>query len=312
MKTTKIIPKSKQEWLALRKPFLNSTDIAALFGASPYVTMFELYYRHAEGLEADFTENDRMKWGTRLEPIIAAGVAEDNKWEIRKVDEYIFCKEHRCGSSYDFAVIDSLGNYEVDKAGLEIKNVDSLQFKEGWIVEDDYIEAPVHIEIQVQHQMLMSGLKKTYIVALVGGNSIFVIEREFDEEIGQQILKRIDDFWKRVDEKNPPPPDFPADAEFLAKLMKASTPGEVYTEENELLKSMVLQYKAAADEEKRQVETKKTLKAKMLEIIKDAEKAVGDGFSISAGTRGDTFIEAFTRQGYRDFRVFIKKEKTDA
>ena len=51
------------------------------------------------------------------------------------------------------------------------------------------------------------------------------------------------------------------------------------------------------------------VKAKLLMRIGDAEKALGDGYSISASAIKPTKIEAYERAGYRDFRVTVKKSK---
>ena len=73
-----LVPDNEAQWLEWRKADLTSTEIAALFGASPYTTVYELYHRKAGALPAEaFEVNERMKWGNRLEAAIAAGIAED-------------------------------------------------------------------------------------------------------------------------------------------------------------------------------------------------------------------------------------------
>ena len=55
-------------------------------------------------------------------------------------------------------------------------------------------------------------------------------------------------------------------------------------------------------------EQKDALKAQILFIISDAEKVIGDGYTISAGIVGECEIK-YTRKEYRNFRVNFKKEK---
>ncbi|MCK5561232.1 MAG: YqaJ viral recombinase family protein, partial [Thermoplasmata archaeon] len=157
-----INPSNEKEWLELRTQDITSTEIGALFGISPYVTEYELWHRKKNQTIVDFEENERMKWGTLLQDSIAAGIAEEQGWQIRRMDEYIRGSELRLGSSFDFSIEPDEANK--DKALLEIKNVDSLIFKQQWLKNEETgkLEAPLHIEIQVQHQLLVSGRQYAY------------------------------------------------------------------------------------------------------------------------------------------------------
>jgi predicted phage-related endonuclease len=66
-----ITPDSQDHWLQLRTQDVTSTESAALFGMSPYVTQFELWHRKKSGEQPEFKTNERMRWGNRLEAAIA-------------------------------------------------------------------------------------------------------------------------------------------------------------------------------------------------------------------------------------------------
>jgi hypothetical protein len=72
-----ITPDSQDHWLQLRTQDVTSTESAALFGMSPYVTQFELWHRKKSGEQPEFKTNERMRWGNRLEAAIAHGIAEE-------------------------------------------------------------------------------------------------------------------------------------------------------------------------------------------------------------------------------------------
>ena len=61
--TEVIITRDEQHWLELRTKDLTSTDIAALFGLSPYKTAFELFHEKRDGQVVKLKPNERMKWG---------------------------------------------------------------------------------------------------------------------------------------------------------------------------------------------------------------------------------------------------------
>jgi len=324
-----IIPTDKNHWLALRRQDVTSTEVSALFGLSPYMTEFELWMRKKHQTEVEFEENERMKWGTRLQDAIAYGVAVDEQLFIRPAPEYCRIPDLRIGSSFDFIVTDGVYKYKrdqspagidselkdeviqtsspQDKAILEIKNVDSLQFRNGWLIDDEGVtEAPPYIELQVQQQMLIKDLPSTKIRALIGGNTVAKIERQADLDIHSEIKIRVKKFWDSIDSNTPPPIDFERDAKFISKLYGFAEPGKVI-EADFRLHDLAQKYKDASDWEKKYKTSKEGLKAEMLSIMGSAEKAMHAKFSISAGVVGPSRIEAFERAGYRLFKVnFIK------
>lgn len=295
-----INPKDREHWLKLRAEDITSTECAALFGLSPYQTLFELWHRHRDNLIVEIEENERMKWGTRLQDSIALGVAEDQGWKVRRMDEYIRNPELKMGSSFDFAIED---------AGLlEVKNVDSLQFRDGWAVEGDDVEAPPHIEIQVQHQLAVSGRSFAYIAALVGGNRVALIKREPDEKIISEIKKRVASFWFTIAAGEEPKPDFSRDSAFIARLHSYAEPGKILDAHGvEEIADLAAQYRAFGNAKKQAEEQQKAVKAQLLMKIGDAEKVKGEMFTISAGIIGPKHVE-YDTAGYRDFRISWKKE----
>jgi putative phage-type endonuclease len=293
-------PENKEEWLKMRQSNVNSTEISALFGISPYQTEFELFHNFMDRSLDNFQENERTKWGNRLESAIAQGVAEEKNIEIRKMDEYIQLPQVRLGASFDFAI--------GENGLLEIKNVDSLRFKDTWIIEDDMVEAPPHIELQVQQQLLVSGRSFANIAALIGGNKLVHLEREADPGVHERILEVTADFFKKLETGEAPSPDFVRDSDFISRLYRQSTPGLIVNADTEI-ENLAAQYAYQAAVKKNAQEEQDAIKARILTMAPDAEKILGQGFSISMGTTKDSFVEAHTRAGYRQFRVNFKKVK---
>lgn len=295
-KRERITPEDREHWLRLRMEDLTSTEVAALFGISPYLTRFELHHRKRSGEVVEFEPTERMRWGTRLEDAIAAGIAEDRGWKTRRINRYMRIPDLRAGSSFDYEIVGD------ETAILEVKNVDGIIFAQQWEEADDgSIEAPPHIEIQVQHQLLVSGREKAYIGALIGGNRVVVLERVPDPAVQQRIIEEVGAFWSATE---PPEIDYARDAAFVASLYAYAEPGKVI--EDPGIGDFIQEYQAAGEDEKKAKEAKDAAKAKILEAIGDAEKVLGEGWSVSAGMVGPAEI-AYTRKGYRGFRVNRKK-----
>lgn len=302
-----ITPEDHDHWLRLRIEDVTSTETSCLFGFNPYQTHYELWHRKKNQEIVKLEENERMKWGNRLESAIGHGIAEDHGWNIMPFKDYGRVPGLRAGSSFDFKIFDHEQNHE---GLLEIKNVDALQIKEKWIIEEGkVVEAPPHIEIQVQHQLMMTGLPVAYIGALVGGNSVQLLKRTPQPEIIKKIKMKIENFWYTIDQNIEPKPDFIQDADFIIALNQIAEPGKVMDATgDEVIESLVNQYKDASDQEKTFGNLKKATKAQILELIGDHEKVVAPGFSISAGVVGPAEV-AYTRDGYRNFRVYKRKPK---
>lgn len=305
MKRQILLPKSRQAWLEFRIQDLTSTEISALFGCNPYFSLYELWHQKKGAQIVELEENARMLWGTRLQDAIAQGIADDMGLShlLSPMPEYMRLPEHRLGASFDF----SLGM----DTGLEIKNVDALKFREGWIVDEEgEIEAPPHIEFQVQQQLLITGWSVWYIGALVGGNQVHRIERRPNQEVHAAILSESAKFWASIEQDTPPPPEFPRDAQAVIKLYGHAEPNkilEAYSSDE--IKRLADEYTMAQKAESAAKSLKDTAKAKLLTLIGDHEKVLGDGFTISAGVVGPARVEAYDRRAYRGFRVSRKQIK---
>jgi len=337
-----ITPDNEAHWLALRREDLTSTDIAALFGLSPRKTHFELWHEKKSGVCAEFQDNERMECGREFEPVVAKIVARRMDWTIRPMKEYMRIEGLRVGSSFDFRIRAPVpfvmcdaclfvskgnatacalcgghalstdaapcGDTEAD-AILEIKCVDFLQFRDGWTIDEGFIEAPAHIELQAQHQMLVSGLKRAYIGVMVGGNDIRVIERAVDPQVHAGILAAALDFWKSIDENNPPPPVMPDDAEAVIGMYQFAEPGKLLVAQDDAeLLALVREYLEFKSVSNNAAEQAKVRQAEILQRIGHHEKVIMPDFNVSAGMIGPATV-SYERAGYRNFRVTEKKPK---
>lgn len=317
-----IIPLANEEhWHSLRAADITSTDIAALFDCSPYITRFELWHRKRDGVAGEFEPTERMRWGNRLESAIADGVAEESGSLVRPMKDYRRLPDLRLGSSFDYQIIavddEAPADWPRDAAAgnnpgiLEIKNVDGLQFRDGWIIDDGEgnkdIEAPLHIELQVQHQMLVSGYRWAVIAALVGGNEVKLIYRKADEQVHRAILKRAAQFWTSIDAGDEPAPDFARDLDTIQRLYGIAEPGKlVDLTSDQRVAELVEQHYELGQVIRDQQKDREALKAELLTLIGDAEKVLVGQHTISAGVVGEKEI-SFTRKPYRNFRITRKK-----
>lgn len=292
MTTETILIENEAQWLAERAKDVTSTQVAALFGVSPYLTEFELWHQKRNGIVEAFEENNRTRWGSRLERTIAEMFAEDYALqELHKLNVYMRRGGLRLGASFDFAAFDISAQMVL----VECKNVDFLEWREKWTDT----EAPAHIELQVQTQLLLSGYRRAFIVALVGGNTLVVHERTPDAEVQAKIIDKVAAFWTSVDAGIEPTPDFVRDAERVLAMNSRSDDAVWLDAENdpELL-ALIEQWRAA----KAASETIKPLQAQIALLIGSASKVRTPFGVLSCATN---------KAGARPFRYYPNKETSN-
>lgn len=296
--------KDEAEWLAQRRKAVTSSEIAALFGESPYLTEYEIYHRKKNDLAVTLDDNDRLRWGRRLEAPIAEGLAEDNGWIVKPLKVFMLHSScPRYGSSFDFDI-----RRGSEKGLFEMKNVDYKEYKEKWLVDGDQIEAPIHIELQLQSELEVANSNNPepytfgVIGALIGGNKPIIIERAVDKEIGKLMREKVTSFWHSVDNGFDPQPDFKRDSDII-KLLYSDTSGEEIDLSGnnrfpELLRMYDLAHAAEVDAKKH----KEAVKGEMTTLMGNASIAKCGGVYV---TRKTVKRAGYTVKDteYVDFRV---------
>lgn len=292
MTTTIISIESEAQWLQERAKDVTGTQVSALFDCCPYLTHFELWHQKRNGIVEEFVADNRTTWGNRLERVIAEGfAAERGLHRVRKLDYYARREGLRLGASFDYAA-DVQALPLSPHVLLECKNVDYLEWREKWTET----EAPPHIELQVQTQMMLSGIGRAFIVALVGGNTLVAHERTPEPEVQAKIIEKVSAFWSSVDAGIEPEPDFVRDAERVL-AMNSRSDGGVWldTEHDPELLELINHWLAA----KSAADAVKPLQAQMAIRIGTASKVRTPFGVLSCATN---------KAGARPFRYYPNKE----
>lgn len=193
-------------WHAMRARNLGSSEVAALFDLAREDTpgylssRFALWHIKKGNAPPLFVENPRIKWGVRLEAVIAEAAAEENGWSVQKGGYFT---DHHCtglGASLDYVI-----DYDQKESGpgvLELKAVDWLVHKRSWDSEP-----PPHILLQLMHQLAATGYSWGAVCCLVGGNDLKTYRYAARPAIIADIRRRVTEFWKSIDEGREPPVD---------------------------------------------------------------------------------------------------------
>lgn len=285
--------------------WLGASESAALFDCSPYCTRFELYHIKAGNIPSPFLDDDeRVQAGQFLEPAIAAWASEKWEWSLRNVEEYLVNPNvEQMGASLDFETADG--------EPTEIKNVDSLVFRDGdYEVEGDtLLDAPVHFLIQIQHQLsCRPEAMRGWLVVCVGGNRLYRLEVARHEGLIAKIETEVEAFWQSVHAGIEPKPNFALDAGTISLLYAHQGDETVDMRGNNEFSMLCHEYKDAHGVEKGGKDRKSAALAEIKTMMGDASTAIADdGFKVTSSLVKESTIH---RSAHRRFSI-TRKEKEE-
>lgn len=183
----------REAWLADRRKSVGASEAAAAMGLSFWESPRELYLRK-RGLLPELTETEAMRWGSLLEPLIAAEY--ERRTGNRVVIQQVFLRSTETPMS---ATIDG-----ITEAGypVEFKTIGSFGAK--GLGEEGSDQLPEHWLIQGHQQMLLHGSYRMDFAVLVGGQRLRIFEVERDEDLVEEVIKGVRGFWKCVEEQRAP------------------------------------------------------------------------------------------------------------
>jgi putative phage-type endonuclease len=278
----KIIDKRKmteQDWQTYRtkqtqRLVIGGSEVATVLGVQPNYAKapFILWLEKTGQKEPEQPDNDFIKWGNILEPVVRKQFAIETGF---KVYQNNFVLEH---DEHPFMIANIDGEVQdpsqKGRGVLEIKTTSEWNNKE-WEGE----KVPIAYMAQIQHYLAVTGYQYAYIVVLIGGNKLrwWFIDR--DEEIINSIIQAEIDFLDKV--KNEIPPTIggtEGESQYIAGLYPDSIEEEMsipqqiedlaneYNELDELVKASKKRMESIKNQIKLEGKEFKTLKGKQYQI----------------------------------------------
>lgn len=219
---------SRDQWLQLRRQDVTASVVGALLGVSDYVSAYGLWALKSGRIEEDPEDNPAMKRGRLLEPVALALLAEERPtWAIEAPGVYLRDPAVRLGATPDaYATRPDIAGRGV----VQVKTTVDVVFKKKWVDPDTReIVPPLWIVAQAIVEAHLSGASwATVAVLVVGfGLDLHVIDIPIHKGLIARLEREVGDFWRRVAENDPPPPDFGHDGEVIAGLYADDDGSEV-------------------------------------------------------------------------------------
>lgn len=208
---------NKDLWKDKRSKNIGGSEIAALFGQCPYKSYYELWHEKAGNIKpSDISEDERVLAGQYLEEGILK--LANRKWDLDFYQPHVY---------YEHATVKGMGctpdalSASNPEIMAQVKNVDSLQFSLQWDYEGDIItKAPLHIQLQVHHELEVANKEMSYLIVMVGGNRIMYMPIMRDKELCEVIIHNVSMFWDSIKNKEEPEPDYKIDKNTIKKVRK--------------------------------------------------------------------------------------------
>ncbi len=290
-------PATREEWLQARRSGIGGSDAAAVLGLSPWKSPLALWLEKTGRTPLDAPDPDiqeRLKWGTLLEPVIAAEYRKRTGRPLRQppqyhIDrspahpfmlatlDYVIAPDPREGVvlSYLPGVLPEDAPVKTSPGSLSVKNCDKF-------VEDDWEpDAPLQYQAQLQHELVVIGADWGSFGALMGGNNLKVLDALRNEEFISLMIEKEEEFWDLVQRDICPPADgHPATTEAIRKLHPKDS-GEVVLLPDEFALSRQ-RLKAITEEKKSLEQEEECLKNEIRLVLGPASYGVlpqGGGWS---------------------------------
>lgn len=213
-----------QEQKAARRNGIGGSDAAAILGISKWKTPLEVYLDKVLGTSEKDEDNQYIRWGNRLEPVIIAAFEEQTGLKCELEPNMLKHPEH------EFMLANIDARIVGQNAILECKTAGQFMAKEWSIEGGDKL--PESYMIQCAHYAEVCNVDKVYIAVLIGGSDFRIYHYDRDRKLGEAIIKAEHKFWhENVLKKVPPDPINRDDA---LKLYNTSIPGESKLATNEI------------------------------------------------------------------------------
>jgi len=260
---TKQLP--REDWLAVRKRGIGSSDAAAAVGLNPYKSQLELWLEKT-GRDASLPKLDPQDeespayWGNILEPVVATHYTKRSGHRVRRINAVLQHPDPKLPwmlANIDREVIgaDDVQILECKTAGINGARL----WKEG---------VPEYVQLQVMHQLAVTGKQAADVAVLLGGQHLEIHRIERDESMIARLVELERLFWDYVVSDTPPPVDGTASAEAALRCLYPEDNGQTldFSQHTELA-STYLELKAIrqsiAQQETREVHLKQVLQQAM-------------------------------------------------
>jgi putative phage-type endonuclease len=190
---------NRDAFLAERSTGIGGSDAAAVVGLNPYKTNFQLWEEKCGLREPDdLSDNQAVKWGSRLEDVVADAFAEESGLTVHRVNQTLRSADH----PFMLAHLDR--RIVGQKRGLEVKTAGHWAAQSDQWGETGTDQVPEQYLLQCVHYMAVTGYDAFHLAVLIAGNDLRVYTIPRDQTLIDALIIREAEFWKLVQTRTAP------------------------------------------------------------------------------------------------------------
>jgi putative phage-type endonuclease len=165
------------EWHELRANGIGGSQVGTILGLNPWESAYTLWAKLSGRIDGDFEQNEKMRWGTLVEPLIF------DEWGLRN-PEYKMFTTGTWADGWKHANPDGI-LFDGETYGL-------LEIKTAGYRWD---AIPEHYAAQCTWYMHLLGLKWCKVVVLFQGNQLETFHLDYDPDFADRMVARVEEFW---------------------------------------------------------------------------------------------------------------------
>jgi len=173
----------QDEWLEVRKQGIGGSDVSAIVGLNRWTSAYETWSVKT-GQFAGPDYNHAMRMGHLLEPVIRTLFVEDTGIKVRQAG-LMRSKEN----PFMQCTVDGL----TEDGGIFEAKSSTGWLREEW--EDDQV--PDHAELQVMHNLAVTGRSHAWVSGLLDGREVFIRRIERNEDLITDLIEIERRFWEQ-------------------------------------------------------------------------------------------------------------------
>lgn len=265
-----------QAALQRRKKHIGASEVAALFGESPWLTPTDLYWSKVSKEIPEQNENASISMGNLTESLILDYASQD-------LGEPLLRNQFRVSKAEDGGILSA--TYDAISTGSDRFAVEakySVQHDQWGEADTD--EVPLYYWLQCQAQILVLDLDQVFLYRLNPGGFGIQFDRyriKPDQAAIMTIIEEAKSFWNDHVLQLRPPTDDPPPLELL-KARKREPSKIVEVEDLELAERIFAEYQETNAKIKELSEHKELCQRSLIEMLGDGELAfLSDGKKIS-------------------------------
>jgi putative phage-type endonuclease len=168
------------EWHELRAGGIGGSQVGTILGLNPWESAYTLWAKLSNKIDDSFEQNEKMRWGTIVEPLIFS------EWGLRN-PEYKMFETGTWADGWKHANPDGILELDGEFGLLEIKTA-------GYRFD----AVPAHYQAQCMWYMHLLGLKWCKVVVLFQGNQLETFHLDYDAEWAESMVARVEEFWAHL------------------------------------------------------------------------------------------------------------------